>query len=448
MSTPSLVGQAVRRVDARAKVTGRADYAADRLPAGTAHAALVTATVAKGRITAMDTGAAEAWPGVLIVLSHLHGRPAIHRVVLEMELTFGRRAHEDMPPLQDDRVHYAGQVVAMVVAETPEAAAHAAGLVEVAYAAEPALTVHDVAAALPAAVRIPKVKGLHTDESFGDPEAALPASAAVVDAVYTTPPEHHAAMEPHARVAEWHGDQLLFHEPSQWVSGNARALAQALGVPDAKVRLVNAYVGGGFGGKAYFRYDSALCAWAARALERPVKLVLSREQSFVLGGARPQTRQRVALGADAAGRLEAVIHDTWSASSFVDLNYQETCGYQTRQLYATPTLRTTHRIVPFDIASTCPMRGPGVAPGSFALETAMDELACRLGHRPARTPPAQPLGPGARDGAAVLPQASARLLHARRRADRLGASAAGRMAGRRTGAWDSAWRRPATTWCS
>ncbi len=378
MSASLLVGQPVRRVDARAKVTGRADYAADRLPEGTAHAALVTATVAKGRITVLDIGLAQALPGVLTVLSHLHHRPAIHRVVLEMELTFGRRAHEDMPPLQDDQVHYAGQVVAMVVAETPEAAAHAASLVRVSYEAHPPLTVHDMAAALPGAVRIPKVKGLETDETFGHPEAALAAATAVVDAIYTTPPEHHAAMEPHARVAEWHGDRLLFHEPSQWVSGNARALAQALGVPDGKVRLVNAYVGGGFGGKAYFRYDSALCAWAARALERPVKLVLSREQTFVLGGARPQTRQRVALGADADGRLAAVIHDTWSASSFVDLNYQETCGYQTRQLYATPALRTTHRVVPFDIASTCPMRGPGVAPGSFAVETAMDELAHQL----------------------------------------------------------------------
>ena len=160
-------------------------------------------------------------------------------------------------------------------------------MARIAYAAEPPLTMHDVAAALPGAVHVPRVEGVDTDESFGDPEAALATAAAVVDALYTTPPEYHAAMEPHARMAEWHGDHLLFHSTSRrngWPA--TRALAQALGVPDGKVRLVNAYVGGGFGGKAYFRYDSALCAWAARALGRPVKLVLSREQSFILGGRR------------------------------------------------------------------------------------------------------------------------------------------------------------------
>lgn len=380
--TASLIGKPLRRVEARAKVTGRADYAADRLPSGGAHAALVTAAVAKGRITRIDTAAARAVPGVLLVATHEERRPAIHRVVLEMELTFGRRAHEDMPPLQGAEIHYAGQAVAMVVAETPEAAGYAASLVDVAYEAEKPLTIFNFDAALPGAIRIGKVKGAELDETHGDPATELAGSSIQVDGTYTTPPEHHCAIELYARVAEWRGDELLFHEPSQWVAGNGRALAQALGVPDDKVHLVNPFVGGGFGGKAYFRYDSALCAWAARELCRPVKLVLSREQAFILGGARPLTRQRVALGADATGRLRAVVHESWTASSFVDRNYQETCGYQTRVLYATPAIRTTHRMVPFDIGSTCPMRGPGIAPGSFAIESAMDELACELGVDP------------------------------------------------------------------
>lgn len=377
MNVP-LVGQGLRRVDARSKVTGAARYATDRLPAGCAHAALVTATIAKGRIASISTASAWQVPGVLHVMTHEERRPAIHRVELHMELTYGRRTHEDMPPLQGADVHYAGQAVAMVTAETAEAARHAASLVAVTYEAERPVPLPDFTPALPGAVHILKVKGEDTDQTHGDPDGELAAAARVVDATYTTPSEHHAAIELHGKVAEWHGDELLFHEPTQWVAGTGRALAQSLGLADSKVHLVNPFVGGGFGGKAYFRYDSTLCALTARDLGRPVKLVLSREQVFVIGGARPATRQRVALGADATGRLGAVIHDTWAAASTVDANYQETCGYQTRQLYAARAIRTTHRVVPFDIGTTCPMRAPGSGPGSFAVESAMDELAHSL----------------------------------------------------------------------
>ncbi len=448
MNAP-LVGQALRRVEARTKVTGATRYASDRLPHGCAHAVLVTATVAKGRIAVLDTGAARRVPGVLHVMTHKERRPAIHPVVLEMELTFGRRTHEDMPPLQGADIHYSGQVVAMVTAETPEAARHAASLVQVAYEAEPSTVVPDFTAAMPGAIHIPKVKGEDTDQVHGDPETELAASACTVDGLYTTPAEHHAAMELHAKVAEWQGDSLVMHEATQWVRGTGRALAQALGVPDDKVRLLNPFVGGGFGGKAYFRYDSALCAIAARDLGRPVKLVLSREQVFVLGGARPATRQRVALGADASGRLRAVIHDSWTAVSTVDTNYQETCGYQTRQLYATRALRTTHRVVPFDIASTCPMRAPGSGPGSFAVESAMDRAGVPAGDRPGRAEAAQLRRAGAGHGPPVLPQAPARLLRHRRRTHRLavaqpaaGRPARGRLAGR-AGHGDGELRCPA-----
>lgn len=385
---PSLVGEPLVRVDGALKVTGRTRYATDRSPANVAYAALVTATISKGRIVALDTAAARAVPGVLLVATHAERRPAIRRVVLEMELTYGRRPHEDMPPLQSPDVHYAGQIVALVVAETLEIAREAAHRVAVEYERQPATVVAasgaalDFPRALPHALHIPKVKGFNTDETHGDPAAELAAAAVTLDATYSTPPEFHAAMELHGRVAEWQGDQLVMHEPTQWVAGSARALAQALGVPDESVRLVSPYVGGAFGGKAYFRYDAALCAWAARELARPVKLELTRAQVFALGGARPATRQRVQLGTDAAGALRAVTHDSWTAVSTVDTNYQETCGYQTRQLYATPSLRTTHRVVPFDIPTTCPMRAPGAGPGSFALESALDELAHKLGLDP------------------------------------------------------------------
>ncbi len=381
MNAP-LIGQGLRRVDAGAKVTGTARYAADRLPEDCAHAVLVTAAVTKGRIAAIDTAAAWRVPGVLLVMTHQERRPPLHRVTLEMELTYGRRPHEDMPPLQDATIHYAGQIVAVVTADTPEAARHAAGLIDITYVVERAQTLSRFTSAMVGAIHIPKVKGEDTDQVHGDPDAELAASTCVSDATYTTPAEHHAAIELHGRVAEWQGETLVMHEPTQWTAGTCRSLVQALGLADDKVRVINPLVGGAFGGKAYFRYDAALCACAARDLGRPVKLVLSREQVFVLGGARPATRQRVALGADTTGQLRSVIHDSWTAVSTVDTNYQETCGYQTRQLYATKAMRTTHRVVPFDIGSTCPMRAPGSGPGSFAMESAMDELASRLAMDP------------------------------------------------------------------
>ncbi|WP_428483648.1 xanthine dehydrogenase family protein molybdopterin-binding subunit [Rhodopila sp.] len=373
----ALIGQGVRRPDARAKVTGRADYGTDRLPAGVAHAALVTATIAKGRIERIDTAAARAVPGVLLVMTHVEHRPVLHPLEPVMHPTLGQYPHENMPPLQGSEIHYAGQIVALVAAETPEAARQAAALVQLAYANSTPVTSVGFVPAMAEAIHLPIATGEPTDVTFGAPDDELAASAFAVDLTYTTPQEHHASMELHGNVAEWHGDDLIFHESCQWVTGTARGLAQALGISHERVRVTSPFIGAGFGGKGWFRYHSALGAQAARVLGRPVKLEMSREQVFVLGGARPAIRQRVALGADADGRLRSVMHETWSATSTVT-NYQETCGYLTRQLYATRSMRTTHRAVPINIGTPCPMRAPGKAAGSFALESAMDELAWAL----------------------------------------------------------------------
>lgn len=376
----AVLGQGVARVDGPAKVTGRAAYATDHLPARTVHLALVTATIAHGTITALDTAAAAAVPGVRLLLSHQPGqRPPLHPVTTAGDLSSGVKTHERLVPLQTAQVYYVGQLVAAVAADTPEAAQYAASLVAVRYAPQPPAT--GLIDQLPAARHQPILKNEPTDQTFGDPDAALAAAAQQLDAYYTTPAAHHAAMELHGLVAEWQGEQLTVHEPSQWVGGAGRALAEALGLAAGQVHVVSPFVGGAFGGKAYFRYHAALCAHAARLLGCPVKLVLTRKQAFVLGSGRPATRQRIRLGADAAGHLQAVVHDTWSATSVVD-DYQETCGYATRQHYATPSLRTTHRMVPLHIGTPCPMRAPGEAPGHFALESALDELAHQLGLDP------------------------------------------------------------------
>ncbi|GAA1985736.1 xanthine dehydrogenase family protein molybdopterin-binding subunit [Amycolatopsis minnesotensis] len=370
------------RADAMAKVTGAAAYAADRLPERLAHAALVCAPAVGGAILGIDTTEAHAVAGVLHVMTHLENRPALRRVEPESDLTSGRWAHEDLLPLQGPDIHYAGQIVAVVVAETPEEARRAAGLVAVRYgqAGKPSLP-GNFEAVLADAI---KPNGMFDAEDLvhGDPAAEIAASSQVVDAVYTTPPEVHAAIEPHGCVAGWEGERLTLNTATQWPVGEARAVAQAVGVDDAQVHLVNPVVGGGFGGKAYFRYHVALCALSARVLDRPVKLVLTREQVCYLGEARPATRQHLVLAAGPDGRLRAITHDSFSAVSRVGTGYGESTGDQTPVLYSTRALRVTHRVVPFDMATTCPMRAPGVGPGSFAVESAMDELAVRLGLDP------------------------------------------------------------------
>ena len=303
-----------------------------------------------------------------LVLTHeAECRPLLRLVTTTGNLSTSLKTHEQLGPLQTGHIHYAGQLVAAVVADTPEAARYAPAVL-------PSLS---LAATLPHARHQLLVKDEPTNQTFGDPDAALAAAAHVHDAVYSTLPEYAAALELHGLVAEWQGAQLTVHEPAQWVGGARRALAQALGITPEQVHVVSPFVGGAFGSKAYFRYHSAVCAYAARALRRPVKLVLTREQVFVLGGGHLATRQRIRLGTNETGRLQAVVHDTWSATSLVD-SYQETCGYATRQHYATATLRTTHRMVPLPIATPGPMRAPGEAAGHFALESALDELAYQL----------------------------------------------------------------------
>jgi xanthine dehydrogenase YagR molybdenum-binding subunit len=282
--------------------------------------------------------------------------------------------------LQTAEVAFRGQVVALVVATSLETAREAAGAVEVTYEEESfdaILDPDDPQIYLPYVVNARYVGT--TDK--GAVEAAFADAALRVDATYTTPPEHGSPMEPPATIAAWDGDTLTLYDSTQGPYRAASRFAGLFDLPSEAVHVVAEYVGGGFGSKLMPRSASVLAAMAARAVDRPVKVALTRQQTFSLTGHRTPTVQRVRLGADADGRLEAVWHDAVVHSSTIH-EFVEQAAVPSRLMYATPNLRTTHRVARLNVPTPTWMRAPGRAPGSFALESAMDELACELGIDP------------------------------------------------------------------
>ncbi|WP_223768868.1 xanthine dehydrogenase family protein molybdopterin-binding subunit [Streptomyces huiliensis] len=371
-ATPS-VGASHLRVEGRDKVTGAARYAADHPADGLAHGWIVLSTVARGRIRSVDDAPVRAMPGVLTVLHHGNAP----RLKEDFAGTFGPDATTRI--LQHDRVPHAGWPVACVVAETPEQAREAAEALVVTYDTEP----HDVTLR-------PGHPGSHPAETTamgpgrtekGDVEAELAASDIVVDAWYTTPEEHHNPMEPHAAMARWEDGRLEVVDSTQGAYATARDLAQLLGLDPADVRVRSEHVGGGFGSKAQARPHLVLAAMAATVLGRPVRIALTRRQTFSLIGHRSATVQRVRLGAGADGRLRALDHAALSATSTVHEFVEPSAAYA-RSMYDASGHRTVHRVLPLDVPTPTFMRAPGEAPGSFAVECALDELAERCGLDP------------------------------------------------------------------
>jgi xanthine dehydrogenase YagR molybdenum-binding subunit len=360
----TVVGEPIARLEAAEKVTGAARYAVDHPVDDVAYVWPVQATIAKGRVTAVDATAARALPGVLAVLSP-ENLPTVHEVDDGELLLFQR-----------GEVHYRGQFVAAVVAETLEQAREASTLVRVSYAEEP----HDV-------VLRPDHPGLYapetvnagfpTDTEQGDVEGALAAAAATVDATYRTPGQHNNPMEPHATTAWWEGDTLHLIDATQGTTGVRQAVAQVLGIDPEQVRVRAPHVGGGFGSKGSARPNAPLAAIAARLVGRPVRLAVTRQMMFSVVGYRTPTIQRVRLGADGDGRLTAISHDVVEQTSTVFEFAEQTATY-TRHAYAAPHRRTSHRLARLDVPTPRWMRAPGECPGSFALESAMDELAVAL----------------------------------------------------------------------
>ncbi|MER5527752.1 xanthine dehydrogenase family protein molybdopterin-binding subunit [Streptomyces sp. NPDC002677] len=368
------VGTAHTRVEGRDKVTGAARYAAEIPFAELAHGWLVLSTVARGRIRAVETDAVLAMPGVLTVLHHGN---APH-LDTDYDGLMGNKPDPSIALFQHDRVPHAGWPVALVVAETSEQAREAAEALVVHYDREP----HDIAFAdgRPDAYTAAYVPNAAAVTAKGDLEAELARSAVVVDAEYTTPEEHHNPMEPHAATAHWDGGRLEVVDSNQgaiWVKGE---LANLFSLDPASVRVRSEHIGGGFGSKGV-RAHQVAAVMAATLLRRPVRVVLTRRQMFSLVGYRSPTAQRVRLGADPDGRLRALEHRSLNLSSTVH-EFLEPAAMPARVLYDAPAHHTAHRIVRLDVPTPTWMRAPGEAPGSFALESALDELAEKCGVDP------------------------------------------------------------------
>ena len=356
------------RVDGPDKVTGRARYAFDHQAEGAAYVWAVPAAIARGTIRSVDTSQALALPGVLAVITP-DNAPRL-----------AGTGDPELALFQSREVAYRGQFVAAVVARTLETARDAAGRVVVGY--EPAG--HDVVltAVHPRRYKPGFVNPRHqTDTEAGDFDAAFAAAAVRVDATYTTPAEHNHPMEPHATVAEWHGDTLTLHDATQGPSRAAGQVAAVLGLDPGQVRVIAEHVGGGFGAKGMPRANVILAAMAARITGRPVKCAVTRAQMAAVTGHRAPSIQRVRLGAGPDGRLTAVGHDVIGQTSTLK-EFTEQSAVATRHMYAAPHRRTTHRVVRLDVPTPSWMRAPGECPGMFALESAMDELAQRCGIDP------------------------------------------------------------------
>lgn len=369
------IGQPRARVDGRAKVTGAARYAADFNQPNQAYAVIVGASVGLGRIVDIDDRAARRLPGVLAVLTHRNMPTlayAAHKGFIDP--SHGERLHV----MQDDRVRFHGEPVALIVAETQDEAEYAACLLKICYDGEtPVCDPHDsrAEAIVPEEGREP---GPHSaDRVRGDPEAALAAAQVRIDAQYDAARENHMPIELNATIAAWEGDRLTLWSKSQFVVNEQQEMAAILGIPVENVRVVCPFIGGAFGTSLRTWPHVTLAAVAARDVGRPVKLVLSRRQTFHLTGHRPRTLQRVALGATADGQLTAVIHEGTAETSRHE-QYVEALTSVTPMLYSCPNVRTRYRIAPMDIGTPTYMRGPGEATGIYALECAMDELAYAL----------------------------------------------------------------------
>jgi xanthine dehydrogenase YagR molybdenum-binding subunit len=372
------VGRPIDRVDGRLKVTGGARYAVEFPVERVAHAVLVGSTVANGRIRTIDASAAERVPGVLHVMTH-ENAPKLKPVVTNPAEgdAAGRRV-----PLQSPNVYYAGQYVAMIVAENLEQARHAADLVRVAYDEQPPAT--DMGKERGKAyVPRQRVAGKPADVKRGDADSALSSAAVKVDETYRTPTEHHNPMEPHATTAAWEGDRLTVYDATQYTYGVRHSMAATFGVPEENVRVVCKFTGGGFGCKGTVWAHVLLAAAAARQVKRPVRLATTRRQMFSNTGHRAETEQRVALGATREGKLTAIIHEGLSHTSAYD-EYVEPFSKPTHMMYASETLRASQRLVPLNVGTPTYMRAPGECSGMFALESALDELAYKLGIDPVR----------------------------------------------------------------
>ncbi len=367
-TSTTAVGRAISRVEGRLKVTGRAKYASEFPIEGVVYAVGLSSTIAKGRITAVDTAEAEQQPGVIKVITHQNAlklkTPDAERLTLGTDVI--------APVLQGSEVHWYGEFVGIVVAETFEQARYAARLVKFEYEkTSPTLEWQDA-----------NEDNRHQvseemDHERGDVDAGMATAAERVEVTYRTPVEHHHPMELHCVIAKWTGDEVDVYMPSQMINDATIGISKTFEIPQEKVRVISPFIGGGFGSKLQAQEHAMLGVMAAKIVGRPVQLTVSRQQMVTNVGLRQENIQRMRLGAGKDGKLTALAHDTLSHTA-TNKDYQEPCGAASKMLYACPNARVSHQVVPANLPYPWAMRAPGEATGSYALECAMDELAWKL----------------------------------------------------------------------
>ena len=363
MEPNKITGTPVDRVDGLLKVTGKATYATDYKVDHMAYACIFKSTIAAGTITRIDSAEAEKIPGILAVITHLNA-PKLNP----------RGGLRGGALLQGPEVKFYGQHIGIIVAETFEQASHAARLVKVEYQASEARVDFDKLQkeALPAK---------EADVKRGDVETAFRNGEFTVDEIYETPIEHHHPMEPHATIAVWEGDHLTLYNASQIVNGAQHAAAATLNISPENVRIVSPFIGGGFGSKGGQWANLVLAAVAAKMVSKPVHLALNRQQMFNSVGLRQRNMQRIRLAANKEGKLLALAHVTTTLCAISD-EFVEPCGDCSKIMYETPNSLIGYRVVPMNIITPTYTRGPGKSTGSFALESAIDELAAKLSMDP------------------------------------------------------------------
>jgi xanthine dehydrogenase YagR molybdenum-binding subunit len=370
LNLPPKTNAGLPRVDGPLKVSGVAMYTSDHNLPGMLYAVPVCATIADGTIASLDTSRALAMPGVKAVYTRQNIGKLFRTAPAQ---GFSGIIDERRPPFEDDTIRYYGQYVAAVVALTFEQAVAAANAVKVTYNGNKP----DVRKHLETDEK-PKV-----DSKRGDPEPAFQSASVKIDEVYVTPTETHNPIELHASVAVWDGQNFTLYETSQAVCNHQDVMAQMLGVPLENVRVISHFLGSGFGGKLWPWTHCMIAASAARNLNRPVKLVVTRDMMFQNVGHRPRTQQRIRIGASSDGKLVSLMHDSLNHTSILD-DYSEGCSEATAYSYSTPNLRATSALVRRNVGTPTSMRGPGAVPGLFALESAMDELAIKLNMDPVK----------------------------------------------------------------
>ena len=369
----SNIGQPLTRREGILKVKGEARYAADNHPPGMLHAVLAVSAIARGRVTFLDVAAAKRHPGVVEVMTSAN-RPALAEDPDAKTNPFMFR----LDLLQNDGVRYANQPIAVVIAETLEAATEGAALLSPRYDVLPARIGLDSGEAfVPPAVGV----GNPAEMRRGDVEAGLSVASKRIDATYETPTQYHNAMEPHAIVAAWDGDNLSIDTPSQGMAMAQGRLAGIFGISPDKIHIRSPYLGGGFGSKGLIKGPQVLGILAARLVGKPVKLVLRREQMYGPVGHRSASRQRLRIGLDGDGLLTAIDHHARVATSSFD-DFYEPAADASHTLYASPAIATSHEAVRVDTGTPLFMRAPGEATGSIALEGAIDEAAWACGMDP------------------------------------------------------------------